>query len=188
MVWTVLSSPVVGQPEATEEYGAPLPTPLHTLAIPGGTGPLVNKNFWCSRWTLALFMARLITESTPTFFKVPHMMTLVQHLRRYFKNGMPFEVLKVIKESPVVRAFTEVVCPCFPCYRQLIHIQECQWKQRSSGLDHSHPPLRLRYWLVDFHCIICEIMKQLIQTFNIRSMIHKWKTYNVWSGTRMYYG
>ena len=141
MVGTVLSSSEARLPEATEEYDAPLPTPLHTPARPGGTGPLANKNYRCSRWTLALFMAAIITERTPTLLLVPHMMTLVQHLDLYSQNGMPFEVFMVMKESPVVPAFTEVVGPCFLCYSLLMHIQECQWKQRSSGPDQSHPPL-----------------------------------------------
>ena len=89
---------------------------------------------------------------------------------------MPFEVLKVMKESPVVQAFTEVVCPCFLCYCELMHIPEYQLKLRSSGPDQRHPPLGLCYWLVDSHYIrCCEIIKQLIQTFIIRSMLHKMK-------------
>ena len=116
MVGTVLSSSEARLPEATEEYDAPLPTPLHTPARPGGTGPLANKNYRCSRYSLALLMAAIITERTPTFILVPHMMTLVQHLDLYFQNGMLFEVFIVMKESSVFPAFTEVVCPCFLCY------------------------------------------------------------------------
>ena len=57
--------------KATEEYDAPLPTPPHTPARPGGTGPLVKKNSRCSRWTLILFTAGLISQRTPTFLCLP---------------------------------------------------------------------------------------------------------------------
>ena len=66
-----LSSPEARLPEATEEYDAPLPTPLHTPARSGGTGPLVKKNSRCSRWTLILFTVRLISQRTPTFLCLP---------------------------------------------------------------------------------------------------------------------
>ena len=37
--------------------------------------------------------------------------------------------------------FASLLCPCFLCYRQLMHIPECQWKTRSSGQDQVHTPL-----------------------------------------------
>ena len=58
----------------------------------------------------------------------PRMMSLVQHLRCYFENGMSFEIFTVGKDSPVVPAFTEVVSPFFLCYSLLMHIPESLWK------------------------------------------------------------
>ena len=100
----------------------------------------------------------------------------LQHLCRYFKNHMLFEVFTAMKDSPVIPALTEFVSSCFFCHSQVMHIPESWWKQRSSGQDQSHSPLRPCYWLVYSYCIrCCEIIQQLIQTFKIRSTIHKIK-------------
>ena len=102
------------------------------------------------------------------------------YLCRYFKNHMPFEVFTAMKDSPVIPALKEVVSLCFFCHSQVMHIPESWWKQRSSGQDQSHPPLRPCNCLVYSYCICCsKIIQQLIQTFKNRSMIHKIKTYNV---------
>ena len=67
-------------------------------------------------------------QQKASMLSLPRMMALVQHLRCYFENGKLFEVFTVIKDSPVVLAFTEVVSPCFLCYSLLMHIPESPWE------------------------------------------------------------
>ena len=77
------------------------------------------------------------------------MVTLVQHLRRYF----------------VLASYATV---------NLCTSQSVSGKQEALARTRFIPLLRRCYWLVDSHYLrCCEIIKQLIQTFNIRPMIHK---------------
>ena len=111
------------------------------------SSPCQNRRYWPTRQekflvlsldTHTVYGQTHYRKNTYISFSALHDDLGIQYLRSYFKNGMPFEVFIVIKESP---AFTEVVCPCFLCCGQLMHIPECQWKQRNSGHDQSYPPL-----------------------------------------------
>ena len=158
MVWTVLSTPVARLPGATEEYDTPLPFP--------SSFPCQTRRYWPA-------------------LQVPHVMTLVQHLVVTLKMRCPSKYWEWWKNHLLFKLSQKLfVLASYATVNLCTSKSVSGNKEALAGPETSPLEAVLLAGRFPLHTLLWNYQA----THPDLQCYTKWKTYNVWSGTRMYYG